>query len=431
MVALSMRRSNLTQSGWFIVSVRPLVAELGVVPMTSTTRRLLLAGFYVASIAAVAIVAGYVGRNFTGTGPVPTRSAFAGRLPGVPDGDMRRFQFFYTTNRDTNDDATFQGQGSRLGNTISAGTFDVRISPYMPITPRVWFDTKHMQWADRAELSQEECLARLRTAVQESPQKSLLVIVWGYRDWFQSAALKTAYTAYVLDINTPVLLFDWPGNQGGGPTGYMASRRVASQSAPDLARTLARINRETGAERIWLMGSSLGCQTICDAFAWLEMEPELFQGLPKIDHVVLSAPDVAADCFDDKFASRINLLLRHLTAYVSSNDRALVMSHWLNRSRRLGRLAEISTPPDERTEPFQFEEAMELLDLQAKGLHNISIVDCTPINRTRNLHHFFTDSPEFFDDLYRHLLQPENMVARRLHAVRAGEGRTYWILWSD
>ncbi len=394
-------------------------------------RRLLFAAFYLASLVVVAVIALYVGRNFMGTGPIPTRSAFAGRLPGIADGDRRRFQLFYATNRDTNDPATFQGQGSKLGSEISAGTFDVRISPYMPITPRVWFDTQYVEWADRAELSKDDSLAQLRAAVKASPHKSVLVVVWGFRDWFQSAALKTAYTAYVLDINTPVLLLDWPGNQGEGRSGYMASRQASNHSAPDLARVLARVVRETGSEKVWLMGSSLGCQTICDAFAWLEKRPELLKGLPKIDHVVLSAPDVAADAFDDKFAARIKALANHLTVYVSSNDRALLMSHWMNGSRRLGRLDQVSVPPEERTSEYEFEEAVELLDLQAKGLRDICVVDATPINRTRNLHHFFTDSPEFFDDLYRQLLQPENMVARRFHIVQTEEKKTNWILWSD
>src|SRR5262249_30344993 len=176
---------------------------------------------------------------------------------------------------------------------------------------------------------------------------------------------------------------------------------------------------------------SLGCQVVCDALAGLETQPDLIDGKAKIDHVVLSAPDVSAQAFDDKFAARIQALSRYLTAYVSSNDRALLMSHWLNGGRRLGRLAEASVPPEDRAEPHEFEEAMELLDLQTKGLKNVDVVDATPINRTRNLHHFFTDSPEFFDDLYRHLLQPENTVSRRLHVVRTQGGTNYWILWSD
>src|SRR5215470_15208207 len=120
---------------------------------------LLPVGIYVVSLAAVAVVAWYIGRNLTGIGPVPTRSAFAGRLPGTPDGAMRRFQFVYATNRDTDDDATFDGQGNRLGATIATGTFDVRISPYMPIQPWVWFDTENVQWAGRQGLAQDDALA--------------------------------------------------------------------------------------------------------------------------------------------------------------------------------------------------------------------------------------------------------------------------------
>jgi esterase/lipase superfamily enzyme len=390
-------------------------------------RRALLGIFFLASLAVVAVVSAYLGRNLTGTGPVPTRSAFAGRLPGTEDGDFRRFQLFYMTNRVPDND-TFEGQGHQLGNEITAGTFDVRISPYMPIEPRIWFDTKAMQFVDRTPMPQDKMMAKLREAVQTSPHKSVLVIVWGFRDWFRSAALKTAYTAYVLDINTPVLLFDWPGNQGEGRSGYRASQEVASKSAPDLGKTLSQVARETGAENIWLMASSLGCQTVSEAFAWLDAQGD---DKTKLDHVVLSAPDVAANAFDDKFAAMIQARSRHLTAYVSSNDRALLMSHFVNGERRLGRTAQITTPPEERSSDYEFEEAAELLDLKAKGAKNIEVVDATPINRTRNLHHFFTDSPEFFDDLFRHLLQPDNQLGRRLHGVRTKQGTNYWILWSN
>lgn len=393
-------------------------------------RRLMWSLFFAAAIILLTMAVSFFVRNFTGFGPVPTRSAFAGRLPGIQEGDRRRFQFFYATNRE-NSAETFDGYGNVLGKEISTGTFDVLISPYMPIQPFVWFDLTSMEWGSRKELPQETFHADLKQAVQDSPHKSLLVIVWGFRDWFRSAALKTAYTAYSLDINTPVLLFDWPGNQGEGRSGYIASQEVSEQSAPDLGRVLANLFRDTGAENIWLMGSSLGCNTICDAFAWLKTQPDLLEGKPKLAHVVLSAPDVAAQAFDDEFSEIIQKLSKHLTAYVSSNDRALLMSHWLNGGRRLGRLAQVKTLPESRDSEYEFEEALELLELQAKGARNISVVDATPINMTRNLHHFFTDAPVFFDDLYQRLLQPDDIVSRRLHSVRSDEGVTYWILWND
>jgi esterase/lipase superfamily enzyme len=392
-------------------------------------RRWLLAGFYIASLAAVAALSAYLSRNLSGAGPIPDRTSFARRLPGTADGDARRYTVFYATTRSTDpDNRAFDGDGRQMSDQVSTGTFDVRISPRLPIAPRVWFDTDLMKMVGRTELSQDETLARLRAAVAASPEKSLLVIVWGFRDWFESAALKTAYTAYVLDINTPVLLFDWPGNQGEGPNGYLASQRLAQQAAPILGQVLARIERETGAARLWLMGSSLGCQTICDAFSWMMTQPDLVAGGPKIDHVVLSAPDVSANEFDARFAAEITSLARQLTVYVASNDQALLTSKWVNRARRLGRSAVAQPEATDADEP-QLQGAIDLLDLQAKGAHNISVVDATPINRTRNLHHFFTDSPEFFDDLYRGLLQPDNPLGRRLYPTRTDQGSTFWLLW--
>jgi esterase/lipase superfamily enzyme len=391
--------------------------------------RLVWSAVLIALLISSVIAARYMSHHFIGLGPMPVRSAFSGRLPSV-EGDRQLFRFFYATNR-ANTKETFDGRGNMLGDQISTGTFDVRISPYLPIKPFAWFDLKKMEWVDRNELAQEKFRSLLRQAIQASPKKSILVVVWGFRDWFQSAALRTAYTGYTLDIDTPVLLFDWPGNQGEGRTGYLASQQMATRSASDLGRVLAEVSRENGAENIWLIGSSLGCQTICDALSWLANQQDI-PNKTKLAHVALSAPDVSTEKFNENFSRDIQKISQHLTVYVSSNDRALLMSQWINSGRRLGRKAETTIPPEDRSGQYEFEEALELLDLQAKGARNISIVDATPINRRRNLHHFFTDSPVFFDDLYQRLLRPDDIVSRRLHSVRTGpSGTIYWILWND
>lgn len=386
---------------------------------------------WIAALVFAYFLINFVLHNFTGIGPVPTRSAFSSRLPSLGGENERTYRFFYASNREDTEE-TFKERGNVRGKEILHGTFDVHISPYTPIEPFAWFDEYKMEWKGHKPLFDKDFNLKIKEAVQESPDKSLLIIVWGYRDWFQSAALKTAYTAYCLDINTPALLFDWPGNQGDGFRGYLAARNVAAESAEDLGRVVADVVRSTGAEKVWLLGSSLGCQVICDSLAWLSTQPDLIEGKPKLSHVVLSAPDVSANAFDKKFSERIEKLSEHLTAYVSSNDRALLMSQWLNRSRRLGRTREVTVPPEERKTQYEFEEAAELLELQAEGLRNIYVVDATPINYTRNLHHFFTDSPVFFDDLYQRLLRPDDIVNRRLHSVRTSDrGMAYYILWQD
>src|SRR5262249_57055879 len=112
------------------------------------------------------------------------------------------------------------------------------------------------------------------------------------------------------------------------------------------------------------------CQTICDAFAWMMTQPDAARAEPGIDHVVLSAPDVSAREFDDRFAAEITALARHLTAYVASNDQALLTGKWINRSRRLGRPSVAAPQVDESG--TQLQGALDLLDLHAQESHNIA-----------------------------------------------------------
>ncbi len=399
--------------------------------MKTLVRRLIKVGLCLVAIAVVATVSAYLGRNFTGIGPVPDRTSFGRRLEGTQDGDARRFRFFYATNRSTDPaNEPFDGDGRSVSQDITVGTYDVRISQGLYIKAWAWNDEDLVELTGRTELSRDHGVTQLRDAVAASPHQSLLVIVWGFRERFHTAAIKTAYTAFVLDINTPVFLFDWPGNQGEGPTGYLASQQMANESGPALGQVMTQIVRESGARRIWLMGSSLGCQTICEAFAWMMKQPNLADADQEIEHVVLSAPDVAAREFDERFAEEIKALSKYLTVYVASNDRALLVSKFVNRSQRLGR-PDVAKPPASGQDDPQLQCAVDLLGLQDIGARNYSVVDATPVNRTRNLHHFFTDSPEYFDDLYRHLLDPDDPTSRCLYSVRTDRGTSFWILWDQ
>ena len=85
--------------------------------------------------------------------------------------------------------------------------------------------------------------------------------------------------------------------------------------------------------------------------------------------------------------------------YVSSNDRALIVSRLINRGTRLG---ESTLGPD------QLEEAVRVADLIDPGSDLVTLVDVTPVNRTRNFHNFSLETPEFFDDLFLQAHQPRN-----------------------
>lgn len=166
-------------------------------------------------------------------------------------------------------------------------------------------------WATKAasELDDEEFVRRLGDLVQASPHRSLLVILHGYREAFPSALRKTSFLGHVLDINSPVLLFDWPGNQGGTLAGYRRARRVAEASGEELARTLELIIRQIQPARLWLVANSMGGQVVVDAFSDLYAEADLADAETEIEVVVLTAPDVDHEAFGQQFKQEINALV--------------------------------------------------------------------------------------------------------------------------
>jgi len=230
---------------------------------------------------------------------------------------------------------------------------------------------------------------------------------------------KTAFIASVLDINTPVLVFDWPGDQGSSLRGYRNARTVAEASGAELARMIEIVLDEINPDHLSIIANSMGAQVVADAFSILYTNAELADADKELDHVILTAPDVDHAEFNNQFKREIKALANHLTVYVSSNDRALLMSRLINRAERLG---ESSLSMD------QLPEALNILDLTEPHDDLISLVDVTPVNRTRNFHNFSLETPEFFDDLYLRLTTDDVPKSRLLYRVQTPDNSVYWVL---
>ena len=336
------------------------------------------------------------------------------------------YRYFFATNRQPNSGADGDIE-SRFGRDrvgdLTFGRFDTRIEPTlglgMLINPTQWMQDAEIQIDSVDLLEREDFAAELRELVSESPRRSLLIVVHGFREAFPSALRKTAFVGHVLDINSPVLLFDWPGNQGSTLRGYRRARQVAEASGAELARTLDLIVREIQPERLWLVANSMGAQVVADAFGVLYREADWADSETEFEDVVLTAPDVGHDEFDSHFKPKINALVQNLTVYVSSNDRALVMSRIVNWERRRG---ESTLSPD------QLEEAARVAELVDPESELITLVDVTPVNRTRNFHNFSLETPEFFDDLFLRLTNPRPPRSRLLYRIQTPEGSVYWVL---
>ncbi|NBC12472.1 MAG: alpha/beta hydrolase [Gammaproteobacteria bacterium] len=227
------------------------------------------------------------------------------QAPRLADTDTLRL--FYASNRapmpSAADAAPDRRFTSARGDALELGSFDIAVEPTLGLgillNASDWLINEEIQLEAVRPLPRPAFSGELREQVLASSYRSLLVVVHGYRETFPSALRKTAFLTHVLDIDTPVLLFDWPGDQGASLAGYRRARRVATASAEELMQ-----------------------------------------------------------------------------------------------------------PADRR----------------------LTLVDVTPVNRTRNFHNFGLETPEFFDDLFLRLTSRKLPASRRLYFVETADGRRYFVL---
>ena len=72
--------------------------------------------------------------------------------------------------------------------------------------------------------------------------------------------------------------------------------------------------------------------------------------------------------------------------------------------------------------------AVALARLLGPGQGRLSLVDVTPVNRTRNFHNFSLETPEFFDDLFLRLILQDLPETRELYFLETPEGARYFVL---
>jgi esterase/lipase superfamily enzyme len=336
-----------------------------------------------------------------------------------------QYRFFYATNRRPDrEGADLDRRFSNERHTeLTYGAFDAQIQPSlglgMLINPTEWLQNEEIHLLEVHTVEQARFVQGLREAVDRSPHNALLIVLHGYREAYESALRKTAFLGHVLDIDAPLMLFDWPGDQGASLRGYRRAHRVATESASELAKALEVIVNEVQAEQVWLLANSMGAQVVVEAFSILYQDADMADPETEMQQVILTAPDVDQEQFDAQFKQELAALSEHLTVYVSSNDRALLASRLINRGARRG---ESSLSPD------MLDEAVRISELTEAGSDLISLVDVTPVNRTRNFHNFSLETPEFFDDLYLRLANPDLPRSRPIYHVKTPEGSVYSVL---
>lgn len=348
------------------------------------------------------------------------------RISYKTEGRYHVIDIYYATTRETYPDKDSQ---LRFKNIMSQDTIDgklevkmdpgIRIGKMMPVR----FKRKEEIGIQDVNRSEESMfLKNLSEAVQSSPHKSLLVLVFGFKDDFEATAIKAAYFSYLLDVNTPVLLFDWPGDQSVSPAGYKKAQSYAKASGTQMGELLTKIIRQVKPEKLWIVASSMGAQVVCDAFDEIYKHDDLKDTESEIAHVFLAAPDVGEDEFNVQFKDELEVIAEHTTTYVASNDMALLISGIINDDKRLG----LQKMKDKEQE--QLGEMKEMLYLKSLSPDRLALIDVTPINKASYGHGYYLEDPEFFDDVYLRMFGNYPQANRRLYLLKY-EGKTdYWIL---
>lgn len=180
----------------------------------------------------------------------------------------------------------------------------------------------------------DQLKAAVANAKQTGSKNDAFVFVHGFNVSFENAAFRTAQLAFDLEFEGPAIMFSWPSLCA--EQDYLADVEIATVSAGAIKEFLSAVAKESGARRIHLIAHSMGNLAMTRALASLATDRG-GNGDPEFDQILLTAPDIDAEVFEEEIAPNFLKTGRRVTLYASTNDWALVGSRRLRANRtRLG-----------------------------------------------------------------------------------------------
>ncbi|MBM3907354.1 MAG: alpha/beta hydrolase [Gemmatimonadetes bacterium] len=239
-----------------------------------------------------------------------------GRRYGPEDGDSLQFAAVSVNV------PSYRARGT--GDLPRPGTLRDNALAYRPDPQRDFFVTSTIP-VDSARFVQ-----RLSADLALSQSRSLMVFVHGYNVSFEDAAVRAAQVAADLDFDGTVLLFSWPS--AASVAAYVRDQQAARNAGYQLLRVLRNHARAAQPDRLHLLGHSMGVEVIGKAMTLTSPT----DSTPRLDEVVLAAPDVDTRVFRREILPRLAPHSARITLYASSDDDALRASRLVNGIGRLG-----------------------------------------------------------------------------------------------
>jgi len=196
---------------------------------------------------------------------------------------------------------------------------------------------------------QDELTRRL----EKSDRKDVYIFVHGFNNTFSDAVFRLAMTWHMAGRPGVAVAYTWPAGKGG-ITGYAYDRESGEFTVSHLRRFLSVVASCPAVERVHLVAHSRGTDVVISALRELNIETRAknlrTKEVYKLDDLVLAAPDVDAEVFEQRFAIEdLHLAANRTTVYLSRTDVALAASRWLfGGGNRVGNLRPDDFPPESR-----------------------------------------------------------------------------------
>jgi esterase/lipase superfamily enzyme len=225
-------------------------------------------------------------------------------------------------------------------------------------------------YRDAAVMRQHQAAKRtfrdeLRQRLARSKNKEVILYVHGFNETFATAAFTAAELCHFLGRESVCAFFTWPASYSGNfLTAYTSTTESARYAENHLRKMLRWVASTPGLEGVHLLAHSRGTavlmSTVRSLFTEVIAAGKEPRDVLKIDNIVLFSPDIDVELFaqditagfsdPDMYSAwpsqRLPRALRgRLTVYSSPQDRALLVSRILFRSRtRVGNIRAEDVP---------------------------------------------------------------------------------------
>lgn len=247
--------------------------------------------------------------------------------------------------------------------------------------------------------SEDDFLALLRRGVERDEARQAFVFVHGYNTTFDSAIQQTAILAYDLKFKGAPIAYSWPSR--GEVAKYPADEDAVQLTVDHLRDFLRTVSTRSGATVVHLIAHSMGNRALTEALAALQND--VVRPRPtNLGEVVLTAPDMEVGLFK-RAVKAVKALVRHVTLYASSRDKALLASHTFHSNARAGDAGD-----------------------QILIISGVDSIDVSSVRTDFLGHSYFRENASVITDLFQ-LFQADPPARRICLTARNAQAGPFWV----